>query len=142
VRRLRQSNLGFSLAEVVVAAGLLASALAALAPLLALSIQSDLSSRLRTSAMVAAQQKLEELISAGADAGAAAPAAADDVLDLTGRIVADGVDGVFTRRWRVEPLPADPASALVIRVEVALRARIGLAPVTVRLTVIRRRYAP
>lgn len=142
MRRLRQSNLGFSLPEVVVAAGLLASALAALAPLLALSIQSDLSSRLRTSAMVAAQQKLEELISAGTDAGVVAPPAAGDVVDLTGRIVEDGVDGVFTRRWWVEPLPADPAGALVIRVEVALRARIGPAPVTVRLTTIRSRHAP
>jgi Tfp pilus assembly protein PilV len=140
-----RSDRGFSLPEVVVAAGLLASALSGLAPLVAPAIQSDLSSRLRTSAIVAAEQKLEELLSAGNDAGAVAPVVASDVVDATGRAsavdAADAAGAVLTRRWWVEPLPAN-ADALVFHVEVTLRGSVERAPVLVRLATIRRRPTP
>jgi type II secretory pathway pseudopilin PulG len=52
---------GFSLVEVMVATGLLATALVTLAQLFALSTQSNVSSRSTTYASVLAEQKLEEL---------------------------------------------------------------------------------
>ena len=55
------SESGFSLIEVLVASGLLASALIALAQLFAISTATNLSSRNTTYAAVLAEQKLEEL---------------------------------------------------------------------------------
>src|SRR5436190_20085380 len=52
---------GFSLIETMVAAGLLAASLVALAQLSALAVRSNLESRSATYATVLAQQKLEQL---------------------------------------------------------------------------------
>lgn len=60
-RRLSADQSGFSLIEVLVASGLLASALIALAQLFAISTATNLSSRNTTYATVLAEQKLEEL---------------------------------------------------------------------------------
>lgn len=57
---------------------------------------------------------------------------------------------VYTRRWRVDPLPADPANTLVIRVIVFARPRGARAadprgpsvPEGARLLVLRTRYSP
>ena len=57
-----RSESGFTLPEAAVAAGLLASALVALAGLFTLSIQSGFESRTRTSETLLAQQKVEELV--------------------------------------------------------------------------------
>jgi type II secretory pathway pseudopilin PulG len=61
MRAERHSESGFSLIEVLVAAGLLAVALITLVQLFVLAIQSNLDARSTTDATVLAQQKLEEL---------------------------------------------------------------------------------
>jgi hypothetical protein len=137
MRRRWRSGAGFSILEVVVAAGLLALALAALAPLLTLAIRSDSSARLRTVAVASAQQKLEELLPVAADVGGA------DRVDVKGQAVPAGAPGaLFSRRWSIVPLPADPVGAVIVRVEVTIAAVGAPAPPMARLTTIRRRLGP
>lgn len=69
-----------------------------------------------------------------------------DHLDGSGNTRGGGVtppgDAIYTRRWSVEPLPADPGNAIVIQVLVTVRGRIAsisMAPGDVRLTTIRTR---
>jgi type II secretory pathway pseudopilin PulG len=71
---MRSSQDGFSLVEVLVAAGLLATVLVSLAELFALSARANLASRNTTYASILAAQKLEELRSLawGFDPGGAA----------------------------------------------------------------------
>jgi type II secretory pathway pseudopilin PulG len=61
IRRATASTSGFSLVEVLVATGLLATAIVSLAQIFALSTRTNLGSRTSTYATVLAQQKLEEL---------------------------------------------------------------------------------
>ena len=112
---------GFSLIEVCIAAGLLGTAIVALAALFTLSIGANLTARHRTYATILAQQKLEELRVAG---GALGPAAGMDFLDASGRRVAGPPMGLaaYERQWWVEPLAAAPPGLMLLRVEVRPRA--------------------
>ena len=116
------SAAGFTLPEVLIAAGILSTALVGLAGLFTLSIEANLSSRHRTFATVLAQQKLEELRSIRVPAAAAPiPIAGIDFVDQNGRVVTPAPDpgaGVYARRWWIEPLAAAPSQAIVIRVVV------------------------
>ena len=107
------SEEGFTLVEVLVAAGLLIVGLVALAELGALSIRASLLTRTTTYTATLASQKLEEL--RAADGLVPSPpgtlqsnlAGYVDHLDETGRVLGDDAQSpgsaVFTRRWSVEP---------------------------------------
>lgn len=102
----------------------MATALTTLAGLFALSIELNLASRHRTHAVILAQQKIEELRAASWESlSTALPASGVEYVDLTGQVVGVGTDpsgrGVYSRRWSIVPLPADPASAVIIQVEAA-----------------------
>ena len=139
VRRRLGIDSGFSLPEVLVAAGLLLSALTALAPLLVLAIRADVSSRLRTLAVFAAGQKQEELLGALSHGTAIASTSGVDSIDAMGHAVDGEVPGrSFLRRWWIEPSPTHPADAAVVRVEVTSVAAPGGQPIVVHLAVMRR----
>jgi type II secretory pathway pseudopilin PulG len=134
--RLSQDE-GFSLPEVCVAAGLVATALVTLASLFTLSIDAVLTARDRTHATVLAQQKLEELLAPGDDAP---PAAGVEALDLFGRVVdADDEPGgaPYLRRWRVMPAAA-PGGARVLEMEGSRQAAGARPQSRVRLVTLRR----
>ena len=145
---------GFSLIEVMVAACLLAVALATLAQLLIVGMQSNLDARRMTEATILAEQKLEELRSlawgfdehgspvtdtatdtaadpvqtAGGTGLSKSPSSAlqantpgfVDYVDRFGHKLGGGVtpppNAIFTRRWAIQPLVADPDRTLVIQV--------------------------
>ena len=118
------SDHGFSLVEVLVAVGLMTTAVAMLARLFVLSVETNLTSRHRTYAAVLAQQKLEELRAEAFEASSGYTAVGGvEYLDRSGQVVDVGTDssgrGVYMRRWTIDPLPADPINAVVIQVEAA-----------------------
>ena len=128
---------GFSLVEVLVASGLLASAIAGLAHLAVVAARANLHARDTTYATVLAAQKIEELRAAPFPA----PAVAESTEDLDGRgglIAGGGPAGpaTYQRRWTIEPLPGRPLDAVVIAVAVT---RYGAATGEVRLATIRTR---
>jgi Tfp pilus assembly protein PilV len=104
LRALRDTG-GFSLLEALIAAAILASALLALAQLLAFAVKTTAAAGRMTAAALLAAQKVEEL-RAGSwgelQPGTDSPAAG------------------FTRTWTVTPLAADPDH--VALVEVLVRA--------------------
>ena len=93
---------GFSLVEVLVAAAIFVSGVAAVLQLVTLAVSSDLGARHRTEAAVLAAQKIEELLNVpwGTEVGA------------------DDISGGYARRWDVQPLAVNPQSALTIDVRV------------------------
>ena len=118
------SDHGFSLVEVLVAVGLMTTAVAMLARLFVLSVETNLTSRHRTYAAVLAQQKLEELRAEAFESSSYYPAVGGvEYLDRSGQVVDVATDssgrGVYMRRWTIDPLPADPINAVVIEVEAA-----------------------
>ncbi len=135
LRRPIEIDSGYALIEVLVAASLLVSALAIVAQVFAAATQARRGAEDTTRATVLAQQKIEELIAAAARPGAIA-------LSPPGAIGADTagfserVDG-RSLRWSIEPLPAAPSSAVVIRVVVlaaGARRRASADLATVRRT--------
>ena len=111
---------GFSLVEVLVAAAILASALAALGQVFTIAIRASIEARDVTSETIFAAQKIEEL---RATAFPDVPLGDFvEYLDAGGRIV-DGVaiNGApaFTRTWAVTSFPADPEDTAVMSVRVA-----------------------
>jgi prepilin-type N-terminal cleavage/methylation domain-containing protein len=129
-----RSDSGFTLPEVIVAAGILSSALVALAGLFTLSLQSDFESRTRTIETVLAQQKVEELL-ADADGSSVPPSAGTEYLDIAGSPAAAG-RAVFARRWSVDGLPDAPDAAVIVRVEVTRRTVSGIHDNGVRLVTV------
>lgn len=144
------SHDGFTLIETVVATGILVTALAGLAQLLALSVRSTRDAGSQSAALIAAQDKVEALRALAFSYDAAGspvtapefnirdsgsldedtPGAVDDV-DANGAIVADEDEGpgaVFTRRWRISPLDAFVPDAIVIEVCVFHAPADGMAP--------------
>jgi hypothetical protein len=115
------------------------------ARLLVASVESDLHSRFRTSAMVLAQQKHEDLLAALTNDGGVVPAGSE-LIDATGRPGnRDGGshgDALFVRRWWVEPLPDSPAGALLVRVEVGSHPGAGRLSLPARVMTVMRRPAP
>ena len=109
---------GFSLVEVMVATGLLVTAVVTLAHVYTVATQANLASRHATYATILAAQKIEEF-------RASPPTDATRAEDRV---------GVYTRQWSIEPLPADPADSVVIQVLVT--------PGAGRLVTIQTRKAP
>ena len=92
------SDHGFSLVEVLVAVGLMTTAVATLARLFVLSVETNLTSRHRTYAAVLAQQKLEELRAEAFESSSCYTAVGGvEYLDLTGQVVGRGHGLVGTR---------------------------------------------
>jgi hypothetical protein len=110
-----KSERGFSLLEVVMAAGMVAGAFAALGQVLAMSVASNVSARSGSAATVLAVQKMEQL--RGLPWGARAPGV--DYLDFAGNVL--GEEGasppgtVYVRRWSVQ-LQGEDEAVLQVRV--------------------------
>jgi len=163
MQRIRPSNHdGFTLIETVVATGILVTALAGIAQLLALSVRTTREAGAHTAALAAAADKIEVLRSlaftfdpvgapitdpalAGAGGGLAHDTAGfADHVGVSGEVVdpdSDAAGPVFTRRWRITALDQSVPEALVIEVcvfrwpagDVPLRAAVAcLATVRVR----------
>jgi type II secretory pathway pseudopilin PulG len=155
---------GFSLVEVLVATGLVVVAVAALAQLFAIAIHANARARSTTSAVLLAQQKMEELVAAfsqqdvsGASLGMSPVGALGrntagycDYVDESGRSLGGGIEPppgtAYLRRWSIDPLPAFPDSTRILQV-LATRSR-GMAdvesdvasqPGTMRLITVRTR---
>ncbi len=146
------ANDGFTLLETVVATGVLVTALAGIAQLLALSVRTTRDAGSQGAALSAAQDKIEELRSlaltydpAGAPITdpALGPTAslclAEDTDDCVDYLDADGavVDvsrdehgAAFTRRWRITPIDHFAPEALAIEVCVFRWPAEGMAPRT------------
>jgi hypothetical protein len=126
---------------VLVATTLLFVAVAALSGLSLMATQANLSARTTTCAALLASQKIEQLRALTwrydalgqpqSDAGlAVSPVDAlernttgyCDFLDANGTPIASGtsppVGAIFVRRWSIQPLPSNPANALVFQVVV------------------------
>ncbi len=138
MQRIRHSTHdGFTLLETVVATGILVTALAGIAQLLALSVRSTRDAGSQAAALAAADDKIEVLRSlaltfdpVGApitDPGLATAgggldddtAGFVDHVDANGGVVDADIDGpraAFTRRWRITPLNLFVPEALVIEV--------------------------
>jgi len=156
-------QLGFSLIEVLVALALIVILLTSVAQLFAFATASNVAARARAAAALLAEAKLEELreLSFGFDRQGIP--STDLTTDTTGDVSAAGGSGLtpggsvvqtiagysdyvdpfgrrtdaartaFVRRWSIQPLPSDPANALVIRVAVLRRqdAVAGRDPATI-----------
>jgi type II secretory pathway pseudopilin PulG len=114
------SAAGFSLAETLIALGILAAALLSLAQLFTIAAAVVQRARHVSIAAVMASQKLEEL---RALPGAAGARTADgiELIDRDGSVLPpDRLRGsAYTRRWSVRPHAADPDRLSVIDVRVA-----------------------
>jgi prepilin-type N-terminal cleavage/methylation domain-containing protein len=126
---------GFSLLELLVASTILAVGLLSLAQLLTLATTANAAAGRATYSAVLAADKLEHLRSLTWESLQRESGESVDYLDRAGRPL-DGVAAAYTRRWRIEPLPADQSNALVI--EVTVRGRRDDA----RIVVVRTRRAP
>jgi type II secretory pathway pseudopilin PulG len=119
-----QTERGTTLVEAIIAIGILAGAVVALAGLSSVAIRQAAIARERSVATVLALGKMEAL---GLDVSsiAASPANAWSVdtpgyleyLDAYGNVTG-GPGGAYVRRWSVAPLPSD-ANLLAIQVDVA-----------------------
>src|SRR5688572_20846819 len=101
----RFDDRGFSLIEVVIAAGILGTALITVAALLTMSTDALLAARQRTAAAALASARLEELL-ADADALRAGVESSDEVNDAGG--VEPRASGWFHRQWSVRASAAFP----------------------------------
>lgn len=130
---------GFSLLEVIIATSILTVALSALAALCATAVRANAVAGSTSVAAILAAAKMEQLHAIAWDA--LAPSAGDalvqdvggycDFLDGKGRVLAaDALSPgtVYVRRWSVTPLPATPASAVVVQVRVTRAGRASDAP--------------
>jgi Tfp pilus assembly protein PilV len=110
---------GFSLVEVLIATGLLATAIASLAHLFAVATRANLDAGDTTWATVLAAQKIEEL--------RAEPfpelfvEQSVDYLDSGGNRLDDpgSTRRAYTRRWSIEPLSSAPDNTIAITVGVS-----------------------
>ena len=106
--------------------GILVTALVALASLFALATDTNATASDLTRAAIFARQKLEELRAPDS------PPAIDgrehlDHLDDDGRVLgplAEPEQAMFSRRWRVEPVPGAPPGTSLVRVEVTRAAAV------------------
>jgi type II secretory pathway component PulJ len=113
---------GFSLIEVLVAAGLLVGSLAALAFVFVFATRANADAQYATYATVLAMQKMEELRAVSVPIQVVD---AVDYADMRGTVLigqSDTPQAVYERRWTVEPLLTAP-DALVIAVTVGLARR-------------------
>jgi hypothetical protein len=142
---------GFTLLEVLVATTLLFVAVAALAGLSVMATQANATAKTATFAALLAAQKIEQLRAlpwgydalgnprsdvgltiSPADALSQNAAGYCDFLDANGASLGGGpsppAGAVFVRRWSIQPLPSNPANALVFQVLVR-RLRAGASGV-------------
>lgn len=144
---------GTTLVEAIVAIGILAGAVVALAGLASVATRTSAVARERSLATALARQKMETLSRDVSSLAASPPSAwAEDtpgfteLLDPHGRVVGGPGGGAYVRRWSVAPLESD-ANLLAIQVEVAAcrtppgAARCGEAGTRARLATIRSRIA-
>jgi Tfp pilus assembly protein PilV len=125
---------GFTLLEVLIATGLMATSVISLAHLFVLATQAHLGSRAMTFGTLLASQKIEQLRSAAFSGG---PAQGEDAVDGYGQLLEGGaVVPAFRRTWTVTPLPSHPSQAVVVTVVVSSATDANRA---VRLTTIRSR---
>jgi type II secretory pathway pseudopilin PulG len=116
---------GTTLVEAIIAIGILAGAVVALAGLSSVAIRQAAIARERSVATVLALQKMEALCR-DVSSIAESPANAWSVdtpgyleyLDARGNVTGGGPGGAYVRRWSVAPLPSD-ANLLAIQVDVA-----------------------
>jgi type II secretory pathway pseudopilin PulG len=116
---------GTTLVEAIVAIGILAGTVVALAGLSSVAMRHAAIARERSTATIMALQKLEALCR-DVSSIAVSPANAWSVdtpgyleyLDARGNVTGGGPGGAYVRRWSVAPLPSD-ASLLAIQVDVA-----------------------
>lgn len=139
---------GSSLVEVIVSAGILATALVTLARLLAIAVEVNVASRHLTSATLLAAQKIEQLRTSppGEDSSAGGSLEQDipgyvDRVDAWGGIAGAGKGAAYVRRWSVQPLVSDPAHVSVIHVVVGRPRGTTLAD-TVTLVTVKARSVP
>ena len=127
---------GFSLIEVVIATGILGTALITVAGLLTMSTDALLAARQRTAAAALASARLEELL-ADADALRAGVESSDEVNDAGS--VEPRATGWFRRQWSVRASPAFPDRLAIATVQVTTPAGARLHLEDVRLiTVVER----
>ena len=113
---------GFSLIEVLVASTILTVGLLSLAQLLALATAANASAGRATYAAVLAAEKLEDLRALTWESLQRQAGESVDYLDRSGRsLESASVTAAYTRRWTIDPFPADPNNALVIQVIVSGR---------------------
>lgn len=115
---------GFSLVETIVATGLLATALVALAQLVGAGVQSGAAARARSATTLMAEQKMEELRALPWAAIAVILPGTTDYLDAAGHEQCVGANdpcgnAVYVRRWSATPAPFS-SSVLLIEVDVRL----------------------
>ena len=120
--RIESSERGTTLVEAIVAIGILAGAVVALAGLSSLAVRNAAMARERSMATVLALQKMEALCrdvssapASPVDAWAVDTPGYVEYLDAGGRPAAGGA---YVRRWSITPLPGD-ANLLAIQVDVA-----------------------
>ena len=106
---------GFSLIEVVIATGILGTALITVAALLTMSTDALLAARQRTAAAALASTRLEELL-ADADALRTGVESSDEVNDAGG--LEPRASGWFRRQWSVRASPAFPERLVIASVQV------------------------
>jgi prepilin-type N-terminal cleavage/methylation domain-containing protein len=127
-----ESDNGFVLVEVMVAALILSIAVAGAAALCVTAVGATRTAKSQTLAILLAVDKLDALrasppaaLMAGGSLDHSEPAYVD-YLDGQGRVTGDGPDpsaeAVYIRRWRIQPLPDDPANTSILQVLVRPRA--------------------
>jgi hypothetical protein len=127
---------GASLLEALLAALLLSTALAAIAPLMAAAGSTNLAARRQTVATIAAAQKLEQLRLLSHDSDLAAGGSLTqnvagfvDHLDSTGTVVSTGLEGpsgaVLTRRWSIVPASATSNDEWIVQVRLVQRSTLA-----------------
>jgi hypothetical protein len=143
-RFIPHDNQGFSLVEVMIAAGLVVCLAAGSARLFAVTTRATAAAGTRTATALLAAQKIAEIQSSLASSNGVEPAAGGsldtsaspfvDYTDASGSPVTGGGTppraAVFVRRWSVQPLPSNPARLLVLQVVVfRVGTRTGRGPV-------------
>jgi type II secretory pathway pseudopilin PulG len=122
---------GFTLIEVIIAAGLLVAIALGSAQLFALAIRQSLSAKQQLVMSVLAARKIDELVAAVA-AGPISPSPADSLDRAVDGFadVADEAGARYLRRWQVTPLAAFGGTAVAIAVRISAPT-IGTADVQV-----------
>lgn len=144
---------GTTLVEAIIAIGILAGAVVALAGLSAAAVRTAALARERSVATLLAFQKMEDVCrdvslapASPADAWETGSPGHVEYLDSRGNLAAGPAAGIYVRRWSVAPLPAD-ANLLAVQVAVspcralAGATRCGDAAARVRLASVRSRVA-
>jgi Tfp pilus assembly protein PilV len=117
---------GFSTIEALAATTILMVGVAALTQLAVLATARAASARAETTALLLAEQKMEQLRSAPVQVSPPGSLAADstgwvDYLDAAGRAIAAGADApradaAYIRRWAVAPVPGTSGGTFVLQV--------------------------